>query len=406
MPPKKEVATEKILLGRPGNNLKMGIVGLPNVGKSTFFNVLTSSNARAENFPFCTIEPEEARVAVSDERHDWLCANFRPSNKIPAYLTIIDIAGLVKGASSGQGLGNAFLSHIKAVDGIFHMIRAFADEGVVHVEGDVDPIRDLEIIREELRLKDIEYVQKALVGAKKDLRCSESDKAKKFAVETLEKVLSCLTEEKKDVRHGDWNNKEIDEVINSMQLLTAKSAVFLVNVSERDYVRRKNKHLAKIKAWIDANSPGDPLIPLSGEFESNLLQLESQEQKDKYIKGLIKEGDDLRPEQVVSILPKIVLAGYKSLNLGYFFTAGPKEVRAWTLRIGSKAPKGAGVIHTDFEKGFIMAEVMHFPDLLELGTEAAVRASGKYYSKGRDYVIQDGDVIFFKFNVTTTGKKK
>lgn len=404
MPPKKEAPVEKILLGRPSNNLKMGIVGLPNVGKSTFFNVLTSSNVRAENFPFCTIEPEEARVAVTDERHDWLCQEFKPSSKIPSYLTIIDIAGLVKGASSGQGLGNAFLSHIKAVDGIFHMIRAFTDDGVVHVEGDVDPIRDLEIIKEELRLKDIEYVEKALVAAKKDLRSSESDKAKQFVVETLVKVLSCLKDDKKDVRHGDWTSKEIDEVINSMQLLTAKSAVFLVNVSERDYIRKKNKYLGKIKAWIDVNSPGDPLIPLSGEFESALLNLEDDKKED-YIKGLIKAEDGIDSSQVVSILPKIVTAGYKSLNLGYFFTAGPKEVRAWTLRIGSKAPKGAGVIHTDFERGFIMAEVMHFNDLKECGSEAAVRASGKYYSKGRDYVIEDGDVIFFKFNVTTSGKK-
>ena len=246
----------------------MGIVGLPNVGKSTFFNALTSACAAAENYPFCTIDPEENRVAVPDERFDWLCETFKPASKVPAYLTVIDIAGLVKGAASGAGLGNAFLSHIRAVDGFFHIVRAFAELDVVHVEGEVDPIRDLEIIHEELRLKDEEFLSKQLDTAKKALRGSENDKTKKFEFDTIEKVYNWVCS-KKDVRFGDWSGKEI-EVINTLQLLTAKSVVFLVNISESDYIKKKNKWLPKIKAWIDEKMPGDKMIPFSCSLESSV----------------------------------------------------------------------------------------------------------------------------------------
>lgn len=395
MPPKAVPETiAKPLLGRPSNNLKMGIVGLPNVGKSTFFNAVTNSAARAENFPFCTIDPEESRVAVPDVRFDWLCENYKPKSKVPAYLTVIDIAGLVKGAASGQGLGNAFLSHIRAVDGIFHVVRAFSGEEVVHVEGEVDPTRDLEIIREELRLKDAEFLAKAVEIAKKNMRGHESDKSLKFALDATEKLLNWVDVQKREVRHGDWSAKEIEEVINPLQLLTAKSAVYLCNVSEDDYARKKNKWLPKIKAWIDANSAGDPLIPFSGALEHRLSTMES-DAKD----GLLKELG------VTSAMPKIILVGYNALQLQYYFTAGADEVRAWTIRKGAKAPQAAGVIHTDFERGFIMAEVMHYTDLHELGDESSVRAGGKYMQKGRDYVVEDGDVIYFKFNVTTAKKK-
>lgn len=398
MPPKtdKNAKEEKVLLGRPSNNLKMGIVGLPNVGKSTFFNAITQSSARAENFPFCTIDPEEARVAVPDARFDWLKENFRPASRVPAYLTVIDIAGLVKGAASGLGLGNAFLSHIRAVDGLYHCVRAFSDESVIHVEGEVDPTRDLDIIREELRLKDIELLQKTVDAAKKAMRGHENDKQRKFELETVEKLLNWVDKDGRDVRHGDWSAKEIEEVINPLQLLTAKTAVYLVNVSEEDYVRRKNKHLAKIKAWIDANSPGDPLIPFSGALETRIAGGEC-------VSNLAVTDSS---EPVQSVLPKIILAGYRALNLINFFTAGEKEVRAWTIRRGLKSPQAAGTIHTDFERGFVMSEVMRFEDLKELGSEQAVRSAGKYYQKGRDYVVEDGDVIFFKFNVTAAPKKK
>lgn len=407
MAPKKEVVAEKILLGRPSNNLKIGVVGLPNVGKSTLFNALTNSGARAENFPFCTIDPEEARVAVPDARFEWLCESFKPASRVPAYLTVIDIAGLVKGAAEGLGLGNAFLSHIRAVDGIFHVVRAFSDEDVMHVEGDVNPIRDLDIIVEELRLKDAEFLAKHVEIAKKALRGHESDKQKQFEFATLQKVHDWVVVEGRQVRHGDWTAKEVSEVINSLQLLTAKSVVFLVNVSEKEFLEKKNRWLAKIKAWIDEKSPGDVMIPFSGALEGKLGPL-PQDQHAEIIKEALETNKVPIPSTpITSILPKIITTGYAALQLMYFFTAGPDEVRAWTCRKSSKAPQAAGVIHTDFERGFIMAEVMRYEDLKEAnGSEAAVKANGKYLQKGKDYVVEDGDVIFFKFNVTGAAKKK
>lgn len=409
MPPKKDTtaSTEKILLGRPSNNLKIGVVGLPNVGKSTLFNALTNASARAENFPFCTIDPEEARVAVPDWRFDWLCERYKPASRVPAYLTVIDIAGLVKGAAEGLGLGNAFLSHIRAVDGIFHVVRAFSDEDVTHVEGDVNPIRDLEIIVEELRLKDAEFLTKSLEAAKKALRGHESDKQRAFEATTMQKLYDWVVEGGKQVRFGDWNAKEVAEVINPLQLLTAKSVVFLVNVGEREFLEKKNRWLAKIKAWIDEKSPGDVMIPFSGALEGRLGPLPTAEHAPVIAEALESFGLPAPATPITSVLPRIITTGYAALNLMYFFTAGADEVRAWTVRRGSKAPQAAGVIHSDFERGFIMAEVMHFEDLREAGgSEAAVKAAGKYLQKGKDYVVEDGDVIYFKFNVSSSGKKK
>lgn len=384
---------EKILLGRPSNNLKMGIVGLPNVGKSTFFNAITKSAVSAENYPFCTIDPSESRVAVPDIRFDWLCSTYNPASKIPAYLSIIDIAGLVKGASSGAGLGNAFLSHIRAVDAIFHMIRAFSDDSIAHVEGDIDPIRDVEIIHEELRLKDIEFLTKHIEAVKKSLRANESDKTKKFEYETVKKALNLISIEKKDIRLCEWNAKEV-EVINPLQLLTAKAVIYLVNISQEEYLKKKNKWLPKIKEWIDNHSPGDSLIPMSAAFEYSISILESNQDKEEF----------QRINGANSVMPKIIVTGYQALQLIYFFTSGEDEVRAWTIRRGTKAPQAAGVIHTDFERGFIAAEVMKFDDLKTIGSESSVKAAGKYMLKGKDYVTEDGDIIFFKFNVSS--KKK
>jgi obg-like ATPase 1 len=398
MPPKKKDDGEKPppLIGRVGTNLKIGIVGLPNVGKSTFFNCLTKSQAQAENFPFCTIDPNESRVPVPDKRFDYLCETYEPLSKVPAFLNVVDIAGLVKGAHEGKGLGNSFLSNISACDAIFHVIRAFSDEEIVHVEGDVDPARDLEIIHDEIRLKDIEYLNKHLDPLERSVTRGGADKKKKEECDVLKKVHDLLNDNKW-VRNAHWDPKEI-EILNQHLFLTSKPVIYLVNLSEKDYIRRKNKWLLKIKEWVDAKDPGAMVILFSGALELKLLDMQTQEEKDAYLKE----------HETTTALEKIIVNGYKALNLIYFFTAGKDEVKAWTIQVGSKAPAAAGRIHTDFEKGFIMAEVMAFDDFFEHKTENEVKAHGKYKQKGRDYVVVDGDIIFFKFNAGAglTGKKK
>jgi len=401
MPPKKKddkTAERVVLMGRMGTNLKCGIVGLPNVGKSTFFNVLTkSSQAAAENFPFCTIDPNEARVPVPDTRWDFLVEHHKPASKVPAFLNVVDIAGLVKGASEGQGLGNAFLSHIRACDAMFHLCRTFEDPEITHVEGEVDPIRDLDIINEELRLKDVELFEKVF----KDIETRYirgNDKKLKVEWEILEKIKKVLITEEKQIRFGDWNQADI-EILNKHLFITAKSMLYLVNLSEKDFMRKKNKWLPKIKEYVDKNDPGAMVIPFSGAFEQKLMDFGTDEERKAYC----------QETNCTSILEKIVVQGYKALQLQYFFTAGEDEVKAWTIQKGSTAPKAAGRIHTDFEKGFIMAEVMKFADFKEHGSEAAVKAAGGYRQQGKNYIVEDGDIIFFKFNAgagLTGGKKK
>ncbi|KAM5440743.1 Obg-like ATPase [Microsporum canis] len=388
MAPKKPIKREKVLLGRPGNSLKSGIVGLANVGKSTLFQAITKSTlGNPANFPFATIDPEQARVIVPDERYDWLCKHYKPKSEVPANLTVYDIAGLTRGASTGAGLGNAFLSHIRAVDAIFQVVRCFDDAEIVHVEGDVDPVRDLNIISEELRIKDIEFVEKALEAlSKQTRRGGQSLEMKKLKEEEeiVAKVLAFL-KDGNDIRKGDWGPKEVD-VINPLFLLTAKPVVYLVNLSEKDYIRQKNKYIPKVAEWIKTNSPGDPIIPLSVSFEERLTQF----------------GDDAAAAAeceklgTKSALPKIIVTMRQSLNLGSFFTTGADEVRQWTIRKGTKAPQAAGVIHTDFEKTFIQCLVFNFDVLKECGDEAAVRAAGKILTKGKDYVIEDGDIVLIK----------
>jgi len=393
---KKDSESDKrtLLLGRLGTNLKVGIVGVPNVGKSTFFNVLTKSQAAAENFPFCTIDPNESRVPVPDERWEFLCSYFKPASKVPAFLNVVDIAGLVKGASEGEGLGNAFLSHIKACDAIFHLCRAFENEDVIHVEGDVNPIRDIGTINEELRLKDLEYVS---THVEKLARFVErGDKKDRPEYDVLCKVKAVL-EEGKAVRFGDWSAGDI-EILNKHLFITAKPMIYLINLSETDYIKKKNKWLPKIKEWIDANDSGAVAIPFSGALESKLVEMSEEDQK-----------MFLEAHKTSSALSKIVVTGYKALNLCYYFTAGEDEVKAWTILKGTKAPQAAGRIHTDFEKGFIMAEVMKYDDFKELGSENAVKAAGKYRQQGKTYVVEDGDIIHFKFNAgagLSGGKKK
>lgn len=386
MPPKKVVEPEKKpLIGRVGTNLRVGIVGVPNVGKSTFFNVLTKSQAAAENFPFCTIDPNESRVPVPDARFDYLCEFYKPLSKVPAFLNVVDIAGLVKGASEGQGLGNAFLSHISACDAIFHLCRTFEDDDVTHVEGDVNPVRDLEIIYEELRLKDEETLMKNIDKVERVV-ARGGDKKMKPEYDTLAKVKTVLVDEKKQIRFSDWTSNDI-EILNKYLFLTSKPGIYLINLSEKDYIRKKNKWLAKIKDWVDKNDAGAILIPFSGVFEQKLMELDAEERA-AYLKEV----------GATSALDKIILQGYKALQLEYFFTSGADEVKAWTIQKGTKAPQAAGRIHTDFEKGFIMAEVMHFTDFKEEGTETACKSAGKYRQQGRNYTVLDGDIIFFKFN--------
>lgn len=403
MPPKKgkgdDKPKEKIILGRFSSNLKMGIVGMPNVGKSTFFNTLTKLNVDAENYPFCTIEPNEARVALPDDRFEWLVDHWKPGSNVSAFLHVWDIAGLVKGAHEGQGLGNAFLSNIQAVDGIFHVCRAFSDEDVTHVEGDVNPVRDLEIIFNELRLKDLGRLMKLVEDAQTRVTRAgnKCPKDLKVELETLQKAQKMLDEDKRPLRTGEWSNSEV-EVLNQHLFLTAKPAVYLVNLSEKDYIRKKNKWLAKIKEWVDKHS-GELIIPFSAALEGRLVDLEANEGPEAAEKYLKEAG-------VTSCLPKIIKTGYKTLRLIYFFTAGHDEVKCWTIRRGTLAPQAAGTIHTDFEKGFIKAEVMKFDEYKELGSEAAVKAAGKYRQQGKTYEVDDGDICLFKFNVASGGKAK
>ncbi|OJJ49631.1 hypothetical protein ASPZODRAFT_156719 [Penicilliopsis zonata CBS 506.65] len=388
MPPKKTQVQEKVLLGRPGNNLKSGIVGLANVGKSTLFQAITKSTlGNPANFPYATIDPEEARVIVPDARFDWLCEHYKPKSQVPANLTVYDIAGLTRGASTGAGLGNAFLSHIRAVDAIFQVVRCFDDAEIIHVEGDVDPVRDLNIISEELRIKDIEFVEKALEALQKQTRRGgQSLEMKKMKEEeaTTAKILQWL-KDGKDVRKGDWGPKEV-EVINPLFLLTAKPVVYLVNLSEKDYIRQKNKYLPKVFEWIKENSPGDPLIPISVSFEERLTRMEDEKAAEEECKSL----------NTKSALPKVIVTMRTALNLASFFTTGTDEVRQWTIRKGIKAPAAAGVIHTDFEKTFIQAIVYNYDAVKELGDEAAVKAAGKVMTKGKDYIVEDGDILLIK----------
>ncbi|QRW18072.1 hypothetical protein RhiXN_02996 [Rhizoctonia solani] len=372
MPPKKAPAPEKkAILGRPGNNLKIGIVGLPNVGKSSFFNALSKTDlGKAANFPYATINPEEARIPVPDARFIWLCELYKPASQVPAFLTCIDIAGLTAGASTGAGLGNAFLSHRLPMSRVMSILFAIWN----HLD--------------RVAVEDIEWVEKHLDGLKKTGRglsnTSLADKAKKEEIATVEKIHKILTEDNKDVRKGDWTNKEI-EIVNSLTLLTAKPITYLVNLSEKDYIRKKNKWLPKIKAWIDENNPGDPLIPFSVALEERLAPLSDEEKK-----------EEEKAAGATSALGKITQAGYSSLDLIRYFTCGPDEVRAWTIRKGTKAPQAAGVIHSDFENKFVCGEIMTYDDLKEYGSESAVKAAGKLRQQGKPYEMIDGDIAYWK----------
>lgn len=333
MPPKKAEPVAVARFGRVRNNLKMGIVGLPNVGKSSLFNLLCQQElANAANFPFCTIDPNEARCVVPDARYQYLCDIWKPPSMYPPYLHITDIAGLIRGASTGAGLGNAFLSHIVAVDGYFHVVRAFDSDEVIHVDDSVDPIRDLETIQGELCLKDLEAAKKAFDA--EDLAVKKSQGKFKLSPTFLEvksKMLDAL-EKNKPVRAVEWTTGEVELINEKMRLITTKPCVYLVNLSKSDFVRKKNKWLPKIKAWIDANDPGATMIPFSVEFEQELWNARED-----------PAAREALEKEAASAIPKMVTIGFSVLNLIYFFTAGETEVRAWTVYGGATAPEAAGV---------------------------------------------------------------
>jgi len=393
MPPKKKNETvKKALLGRPTNSVKIGLVGMPNVGKSSLFNLFGGLQVAAENYPFCTIDPSNTQAVVPDKRFKHLCKEFKPAKEIPAVLTVTDIAGLVKGAAEGKGLGNAFLSNIQAVDAIYHLTRAFVDKDIEHVEGNVDPVRDFEIIRGELIAKDLEWIKNHIEATKKTMR-GKLTKEQQGELDTLERVRSTL-EGNGEVRKPEWNNREI-EILNRLPLLTAKPVVYLVNISKQNMEKSQNKWFKDIKEWVAKFSPGDPVIPFSVKFEQHIRTLD-EEKKQEYLKT----------HKLNTMLPKIIKSGYQALQLINFFTVGSDEVRAWTIRNGTKAPGAAGTIHGDFEKHFVCADTYNYKDFAEFKTEADVKAAGKMRTQGKDYEMVDGDICFIKHNAGGAGKKK
>ena len=365
--------------------LQCGIVGLPNVGKSTLFNCLSNAKAQAANFPFCTIEPNVGVITVPDERLNKLAELVHPGRIVPTTVEIVDIAGLVKGASKGEGLGNKFLANIRETDAILHVLRCFDDDNVTHVDGTVNPVRDKEIIDTELQLKDLETIEARIQKVQKQAQTG-GDKQAKVLYDVLLRYKEAL-EQGKSARTVQFESKDKQRAAHDLFLLTSKPVLYVCNVDEASAVTG-NQYVEQVREAI--REEGADLLVVAAKIESEIAELETYDERQMFLEeiGLEESG-----------VNRLIKAAYKLLNLETFITAGEMEVKAWTFHKGWKAPQCAGVIHTDFEKGFIRAEVIKYEDFLTYGSEAAVREAGKLNVEGKDYVVQDGDIMHFRFNV-------
>ena len=364
--------------------LTAGIVGLPNVGKSTLFNAITKQSILAANYPFATIEPNVGMVTVPDDRLDFLNDLYKPKSLVPTTIEYTDIAGLVKGASQGEGLGNKFLSHIREVDAIVEVVRCFDNSDIIHVDGDVDPIRDIEVINLELMLADLEVINNRIgrIGKKAQMT---KDKEVRFEMDVLEKIKDAL-EHSIAIRKLEFTEEEL-EIIKNFNLLTLKPIIYMANVDEEACITDTNKYVEEIRKYADTDDA--EVITVCAKIEEDLCEL-SDEEKEIFLNDLgIKDSG----------LNKLIQATYKLLGLATFFTAGVDECRAWTFKKGSKAPTCAGIIHSDFEKGFIRSETISFEDLKTYGSELKVKEAGKLRIEGKEYIMQDGDICHFRFNV-------
>lgn len=366
-------------------SLQCGIVGLPNVGKSTLFNCLSNAKAQSANFPFCTIEPNVGVITVPDERLNKLAELVNPQRIVPTTVEIVDIAGLVKGASKGEGLGNKFLANIRETDAILHVLRCFDDDNITHVDSSVNPVRDKEIIDFELQLKDLETIESRIAKVQKQAQTG-GDKQAKLAYEVLSKYKAAL-EQGKSARTVKFDTKDEQKIAKDLFLLTDKPVMYVCNVDEASAVTG-NRYVDAVREAVKDEEA--EILVVAAKIESEIAELETYEERQLFLNeiGLDESG-----------VSRLIRSAYRLLNLETYFTAGPQEVRAWTYLKGSKAPQCAGVIHTDFEKGFIRAEVIKYDDYIALGSESAVKEAGKMNIEGKEYVVQDGDIMHFRFNV-------